>query len=39
MDNDVDTVLEWMGFAVENDRVVVADEAGLLSLRSFAYLE
>ena len=39
MDDDVDAVLEWMGFDVEADRVVVADEAGLLNLGSFAHLD
>ena len=39
MDDDVDTALEWMGFGDEDERIVVADEAGLLNLRAFATLD
>ena len=39
MDDDVNTILEWMGIENEDDRVVVADEAGLLDLSSFVNLD
>ena len=39
MDADVDTALDWMGFNDEDERTVVADEAGLLNLQAFATLD
>ena len=39
MDDDVATVLEWIGFDDEDDRNVVADEGGFLTLRDFADLD
>ena len=39
MDDDVDTVLEWIGFDEEDDRNIVADEGGFLHLTDFASLD
>lgn len=39
MDEAVDTVLEWIGFADQNARTRVADKAGLINLTSFSTLD
>jgi len=39
MDDDVNTILGWMGFDTAAKRATVADEAGLLNLTSFRDLD
>lgn len=39
MDDDVGTVLEWIGFEDEDQRNVVANEGGFLHLANFASLD